>query len=237
MGRYLDPELMAHLEEQHSDHFFFCFRWLIVLFKREFEYTDTMTLWEATWSEYLSAGFPIFICVAIILSERESILAEKMRYDDILKAFNELSLKLDVGRVLCDAESIFYQLRGCNEQDLPPSLRGLLQMWTERYDVTSSQLHDGDEDDDDDDDEENDDDVHVHVHDDEHDDEGDDDDQALEEEATLVQDNAVKGKPQESEEASLTSPPTQQQHSASDDPATARAERSSTGQPSDKNKR
>ena len=40
---------------------------------------------QATWSEYLSAGFPIFICVAIILSERESILAEKMRYDDILK--------------------------------------------------------------------------------------------------------------------------------------------------------
>ena len=57
-------ELMAHLEEQHSDHFFFCFRWLIVLFKREFEYTDTMTLWEVRMC-FAWADHALFIIAAV----------------------------------------------------------------------------------------------------------------------------------------------------------------------------
>ncbi|EGD81837.1 hypothetical protein PTSG_02552 [Salpingoeca rosetta] len=148
--KYIDPELMAHFDEHGSNHLFFCFRWLIVLFKREFKYTDAMAIWEAVWTEYLSEDFAVFICAAIILSVRDRILAENMAYDDILKTFNDMAMHMDAATVLSDAESIFRQLHACDDDvGLPPKLLPLRHMWTERY---GGDDDDGDDEDDDDDD-------------------------------------------------------------------------------------
>lgn len=136
--KYVDPELMAHLEEQSSDHFYFFFRWLIVFFKREFSFEDTMTIWEACWTEFLTPDLPIFICAAVILSLRDRILNEDMHYDDILKAFNELSSNLSADSVLCDAESILIQLSECKSGEVPSSLVTLLRSWTDRFETTLS---------------------------------------------------------------------------------------------------
>eukprot|EP00043_Microstomoeca_roanoka_P014028 m.138101 g.138101 ORF g.138101 m.138101 type:complete len:540 (+) comp15908_c5_seq1:248-1867(+) len=131
--KYIDPELMSHLEEQKTEHLFFCFRWLIVVFKREFAFEDVMTIWEVIWSEYLSPDFPVFICAAMILYARKQILEAKQSYDEILKTFNELAHQLTCEQVLCEAESICHQLRACNEQDLPVLLHPLRHTWTDRY--------------------------------------------------------------------------------------------------------
>ena len=37
---------MCVSEENQSNNLYFCFRWLIVNFKREFSYEDIMSLWE-----------------------------------------------------------------------------------------------------------------------------------------------------------------------------------------------
>lgn len=40
--RLVDPELMSYLEARDSANFYFCFRWLLVRFKRELNYASTL---------------------------------------------------------------------------------------------------------------------------------------------------------------------------------------------------
>jgi hypothetical protein len=42
----LDPQLASYLNCHESGNLFFCFRWLLVLFKREFSNDDIMVIWE-----------------------------------------------------------------------------------------------------------------------------------------------------------------------------------------------
>uniref|UniRef100_A0A4W6CFV3 TBC1 domain family, member 17 n=1 Tax=Lates calcarifer TaxID=8187 RepID=A0A4W6CFV3_LATCA len=42
----LDPELCDFLDSQDSGSLCFCFRWLLIWFKREFSFEDILTLWE-----------------------------------------------------------------------------------------------------------------------------------------------------------------------------------------------
>ena len=36
---------------QESGNLYFCFRWLLIWFKREFSFPDTCSLWEALWTK------------------------------------------------------------------------------------------------------------------------------------------------------------------------------------------
>ena len=38
----------ASTEDKESHNLYFCFRWLLVNFKREFIYEDIMTIWEVS---------------------------------------------------------------------------------------------------------------------------------------------------------------------------------------------
>jgi len=42
----MDPELHAHLEKTGSLNLFFCFRWILISFKREFAFDQVIRLWE-----------------------------------------------------------------------------------------------------------------------------------------------------------------------------------------------
>lgn len=44
--RHADPALYAHLEQTGSLNLFFCFRWLLVRFKREFPLDEVLRIWE-----------------------------------------------------------------------------------------------------------------------------------------------------------------------------------------------
>ena len=63
----MDPELYAHLgqitfgrvdcktdrnrtERTESLNLFFCFRWILIAFKREFKFSDVIRLWEVSLS-------------------------------------------------------------------------------------------------------------------------------------------------------------------------------------------
>ena len=48
----MDPELHAHLDRTGSLNLFFCFRWILIAFKREFKFNDVIRLWEVS-SPYL----------------------------------------------------------------------------------------------------------------------------------------------------------------------------------------
>lgn len=52
----VDPKLHEHLENLDGGEYLFAFRMLMVLFRREFSFIDTMYLWELMWSMEYNPG-------------------------------------------------------------------------------------------------------------------------------------------------------------------------------------
>lgn len=103
----LDPKLYEHLQRLDSTNFFFFFRMLLVWFKREFEFTDILRLWEGLWTDYLSSHFHIFIAMAILEKHRDVIIDHLKGFDEVLKYVNELSGTIDLPSTIVRAEALF----------------------------------------------------------------------------------------------------------------------------------
>ncbi|KAI8995161.1 rab-GTPase-TBC domain-containing protein [Gaertneriomyces semiglobifer] len=97
--KFLDPALYLHLQRTESINLFCCFRWLLVLFKREFSVSDTLKIWESIWSCSETRAFPLFVAVAILNWKRRELMT-LTAFDETLKFINELSGKLDVEECL-----------------------------------------------------------------------------------------------------------------------------------------
>nr|CAD7202866.1 unnamed protein product [Timema douglasi] len=87
----LDSE-MFELMHQNGDytHFYFCYRWFLLDFKRELLYEDVFCMWETIWAaKYVASGhFVLFISLALVESYRDIILSNSMDFTDIIKFFN-----------------------------------------------------------------------------------------------------------------------------------------------------
>ncbi|XP_051886176.1 TBC1 domain family member 15 isoform X2 [Pristis pectinata] len=122
--KLLDLGFWNYLESQESGYLYFCFRWLLIRFKREFSFQDTLRLWEVTWTGLPCQNFHLLICCAILDTEKQKIMENHYGFNEILKHINELSLKLDVDDVLCKAEAIYHQMKNC--KDLPQAVAEIL---------------------------------------------------------------------------------------------------------------
>lgn len=103
----MDPKLYMHLQSADSTNFFFFFRMLLVWYKREFEWSDTLRLWEVMWTDYLSSGFHLFVALAILEKHRDVIMDHLKHFDEVLKYVNELSNTIDLPSTLFNAERLF----------------------------------------------------------------------------------------------------------------------------------
>lgn len=81
----IEPELASYLDRHESNNMSFCFRWLLVWFKREFKYEDVFHLWEVLWTESLCKNFHLLICVAILDNEKETLMTKNFGFTEILK--------------------------------------------------------------------------------------------------------------------------------------------------------
>jgi len=104
--KFMDVDLWNHLEANNGSNMYFFFQSILICFKREFCFSDVKCLWEVLWSNYLTKHLPIFMCLSILLKEREKILTENMAFDLILKLINEKANKMDLDELLIDAESL-----------------------------------------------------------------------------------------------------------------------------------
>jgi hypothetical protein len=100
--RFMDPVLHRHFIDIECGHYFFAFRWLLIWFRREFNYRDTLDLWEVLFTRHVG-DYPIFIAYAILQVYRDELMACKA-FDEVLKCVNDLSEKMDLKRVLEGAE-------------------------------------------------------------------------------------------------------------------------------------
>ncbi|KAG0320341.1 GTPase activating protein [Linnemannia gamsii] len=110
MIRVLDPKLYKHLEKCEALNLFFCFRWLLIWFKREFEWVDIMRLWEVLFSDHLSTQFQLFVAMAILDKHRDIMIDHLQGFDEILKYVNDLSMTIDLEESLQNAEVLYRRL-------------------------------------------------------------------------------------------------------------------------------
>ncbi|KAH9900984.1 RabGAP/TBC [Cubamyces lactineus] len=103
----MDPELYRHLEKTDGLNLFFCFRWILIAFKREFPFEDVLRLWEVLWTDYYSTQFVLFVALAVLESHRDVILRYLVEFDEILKYCNELSMSIELDSTLAQAEVLF----------------------------------------------------------------------------------------------------------------------------------
>lgn len=122
--RLLDSGFCSYLESQDSGYLYFCFRWLLIRFKREFSFQDILRLWEVMWTELPCQNFHLLLCCAILESEKQQIMEKQYGFNEILKHINELSMKIDVEYILCKAEAISMQMMNCKE--LPQAVSEIL---------------------------------------------------------------------------------------------------------------
>ncbi|WVZ73988.1 hypothetical protein U9M48_022229 [Paspalum notatum var. saurae] len=102
----LDPPLHNYFRQNDCLNYFFCFRWVLIQFKREFSFEQIMLLWEVLWTHYLSEHFHLYLCVAILKRYRQRIIGEQMDFDTLLKFINELSGQINLDRAIQDAEAL-----------------------------------------------------------------------------------------------------------------------------------
>ncbi|XP_057768962.1 uncharacterized protein LOC130988982 isoform X2 [Salvia miltiorrhiza] len=122
----LDSPLHNYFKQNDCLNYFFCFRWLLIQFKREFEYDSTMCIWEVLWTHYLSEHLHLYVCVAILKRYRRKIMGEQMDFDTLLKFINELSGQIDLDSTLREAEALCICAgengAACIPPGTPPSL-------------------------------------------------------------------------------------------------------------------
>uniref|UniRef100_A0A8D0AYS4 Small G protein signaling modulator 1 n=1 Tax=Sander lucioperca TaxID=283035 RepID=A0A8D0AYS4_SANLU len=105
----LDSELFE-LMHQNGDytHFYFCYRWFLLDFKRELVYDDVFAVWETIWAaKYVSSShFVLFIALALVEIYRDIILENNMDFTDIIKFFNEMAEHHNIKKILTMARDL-----------------------------------------------------------------------------------------------------------------------------------
>ncbi|XP_051750860.1 small G protein signaling modulator 1 isoform X1 [Ctenopharyngodon idella] len=105
----LDAELFE-LMHQNGDytHFYFCYRWFLLDFKRELVYDDVFAVWEVIWAAKCvsSSHFVLFIALALVEIYRDIILENNMDFTDIIKFFNEMAEHHNIKQILTQARDL-----------------------------------------------------------------------------------------------------------------------------------
>jgi len=118
--KLIDPDFFAYLDTRDSGNFFFCFRWLLIWFKRELAFSDVMRLWEVLWTDAPCKNFHLLICAALINDQAAATIVEnKFGFSEILKHINDLANRIELNDVLMKAEYIYLKIKEVSNQSAP----------------------------------------------------------------------------------------------------------------------
>lgn len=88
---FVEPELANYLDRHESGNMFFCFRWLLVWFKRELSYEDVLHLWEVLWTGLPCQNFHLLISISILETEKNTLMENNYGFTEILKVCTKCS--------------------------------------------------------------------------------------------------------------------------------------------------
>ncbi|WFD19277.1 GTPase activating protein [Malassezia caprae] len=134
----LCPQLYAYLRDLDALHLFFCFRWILVCFKREFPLDDVLRLWDALWAAQWTDGsghgwplcthFELFVSLAILESHFPLMMRHLRSFDEVLMFIHSLSHQMDIATVLRRSEALVYRFRSrvVHTENMDPDLRAIV---------------------------------------------------------------------------------------------------------------
>ncbi|EDO16221.1 hypothetical protein Kpol_1014p41 [Vanderwaltozyma polyspora DSM 70294] len=105
------PQLSSHLSKCDSSNLFFCFRMILVWFKREFEFNDVCSIWEIFLTDYYSSQFQLFFMLAILQKNSNAVIQNLSQFDQILKYFNDIGGKMDWNDLMTRSELLFIRFK------------------------------------------------------------------------------------------------------------------------------
>ncbi|XP_041998774.1 rab GTPase-activating protein 22-like isoform X1 [Salvia splendens] len=128
--KYKDSHLYRHLEELQAEDCFFVYRMVVVLFRRELTFDQTLCLWEVVWADQaaIRAGIGksawsrirqrapptddllLYAIAASVLQRRKQIVEKYNSMDEILRECNSMAGHLDVWKLLDDAHHLVVNL-------------------------------------------------------------------------------------------------------------------------------
>ncbi|KAL2902911.1 GTPase-activating protein GYP7 [Bienertia sinuspersici] len=125
-----DSHLYRHLENLQAEDCFFVYRMVVVLFRRELTFEQTLCLWEVMWADQaaIRAGISksawgkmrirapptedllLYAIAACVLQRRKLILEKHNSMDEIIRDCNNMAGNLDVWKLLDDAHDLVVTL-------------------------------------------------------------------------------------------------------------------------------
>ncbi|KAJ8627071.1 hypothetical protein MRB53_020378 [Persea americana] len=125
-----DSHLYKHLEKLKAEDCFFVYRMVVVLFRRELSFEQTVCLWEVIWADQaaIRAGIGksawsrirqrapptddllLYAIAACVLQRRKLIIEKYSSMDEILRECNSMAGQLDVWKLLDDAHHLVVTL-------------------------------------------------------------------------------------------------------------------------------
>ncbi|KAE8663263.1 Ypt/Rab-GAP domain of gyp1p superfamily protein isoform 2 [Hibiscus syriacus] len=125
-----DSQLYRHLGKMQAEDCFFVYRMVVVLFRRELTFEQTVCLWEVMWADQaaIRAGISksawsrmrqkapptddllLYAIAASVLQRRKWIIEKYSSMDEILRECNSMAGQLDVWKLLNDAYDLVVTL-------------------------------------------------------------------------------------------------------------------------------
>uniref|UniRef100_A0A1J3D971 GTPase-activating protein GYP7 n=1 Tax=Noccaea caerulescens TaxID=107243 RepID=A0A1J3D971_NOCCA len=127
---FKDIRLYRHLENLEAQDCFFVYRMVVVLFRRELTFEQTLCLWEVMWADQAAIRTGIakatwgrirlrapptedlllYAIAASVLQRRKTIIEKYSGMDEIMKECNSMAGHLDVWKLLDDAHDLVVNL-------------------------------------------------------------------------------------------------------------------------------
>ncbi|KAK4752241.1 hypothetical protein SAY87_021039 [Trapa incisa] len=128
--RCKDSHLYSHLEKLKAEDCFFVYRMVMVLFRRELSFDQTLCLWEVIWADQaaIRAGIArsawgrmrlrappnddllLYAIAASVLQRRKLIIEKYSSMEEIVRECNSMAGHLDVWKLLDDAHDLVVNL-------------------------------------------------------------------------------------------------------------------------------
>ncbi|XP_065582368.1 small G protein signaling modulator 2-like isoform X2 [Artemia franciscana] len=109
----LEPELYDVILGSENPQLYFCYRWFLLDFKREFKYEDIFLIWEVLWAApaVTTENFHLFGALALLQLYKHIIIAQNMDYTDLIKFFNEMAEKHNAVQVLMKSRQVVQSIQ------------------------------------------------------------------------------------------------------------------------------
>ncbi|KAF8722408.1 hypothetical protein HU200_022523 [Digitaria exilis] len=128
--KYKDFHLYRHLEMLQAEDCFFVYRMVVVMFRRELTFEQTLCLWEVMWADQaanrsgiakspwrrMRLGAPatddllLYAIAASVLQKRKLIIESYSSMDEIIRECNSMAGQLDIWKLLDDAHDLVVKL-------------------------------------------------------------------------------------------------------------------------------